>query len=337
MGSDKNVGGWQSSGDHLDADPNTLRGYGENIAKLRFDFQLDVTGVGTGLSGTGRDNSISTGMFEPGQTCSDLVDSNGQEILAALNNFVVRFTAIPAGALTMADLFDGVVAHGKAMFAAQAEAMEWAFAMPGAHKPAGVPSYIKGTIQGEMRKHAGGGTDHSEDKLLQSGHYSGADVEVYSTAGGGKRYVLHTPGGGYVEWGEDAKGNRTYQVTQQGAGPVVTTNYSEGKVSGVTKRYTSTTSPIPVVYKEKDVVSVVDERQVVETYDKDGKKTTTVDHTVVTKYSDDTESHDYYTEKNGKTTDEATVNRQPPAATPETWTDLAKKQSTAMIAKAKGL
>jgi hypothetical protein len=338
VGKNENSGGWQSTGDHLDADPSTLRGYGTNIAKLRFDLQLDVTGVGTGLNGVGRDNAISTGTYEPGQTCNDLLDSNGQEVLAALNEFVIRFTDIAAASLTMADLFDGVVARGKAMFAAQADAMEWAFAMPGAHKPPGVPSYIKGTVLGEMEKHAAGGADRSEDKLLQDGHYSGTHVQVYSTADGGKRYVVHAPGGGYTEWGEDAKGHRTYEVTQQGDGPVVTTNYSDkGKVTGVSKRYKPTSSPIPVVYKEKDTVSVVDEQQRVETYDADGKKTTSVAHTVVTKYSDDTESHTYYTDKDGKKTDAVTVNRQPPAVTPDTWTDLAKKQSAAMIAKAKGL
>jgi hypothetical protein len=281
-------------------------------------------------------------MFEPGQTCNDLADSNGQEFLDALNDFVVRFTAIAAGCLTMADLFEGVVAQGAAMFAAQANAMEWAFVMPGAHKPSNVPSYIKGTILGETAKHAGGGADRGEDKLLQAGHYSGADVQVYSTAGGGKRYVLYTPGGAYTEWGEDAKGNRTYLTTQKGDGPVVTTTYStdgpdKGKASGVSTRYKPTSSPLPVVFKEKDVVSVVDEQQRVENVDADGKKTTTVAHTVVTKYSDNTESHTYYTDANGKKTNEATVNRQPPAATPETWTDLAKKQSAAMIAKARAL
>jgi hypothetical protein len=332
----KNVGGWQSSADHLKADPSTLRGYGSNIAQLRFDLQLDVIGAGT--NGVGKDQSISTAMFEPGQTCNELADDNGQEFLSALNDFVVRFTAIASGSLTMADLFEGVVARGKAMFAAQANAMEWAFAMPGAHKPSNVPSYIKGTILEETAKHAGGGADSTEDKLLQAGHYSGADVAVYSTAGGGKRYVLHTPDGGYAEWGEDAKGHRTYQTTRQGDGPTVTTTYSDkGKVTGVSKRYSPTSSPLPVVFKEKDIVSVVDEQQRVENIDEDGKKTTTVSHTVVTKYSDDTETHTYYTDKNGTKTDEVTVNRQPPAATPETWSDLANKQSVAMMAKAKGL
>lgn len=332
----KNVGGWLSSADHINTDPSTLRGYGGNVAQLRFDFQLDAIGAGT--NGVGKDQSISTAGFQPGQTCNDLADSNGKELLDALNDFVVRFTAIASGSLTMADLFDGVVAHGKAMFAAQANAMEWAFAMPGAHKPSNVPSYIKGTILGETTKHAAGGADSSEDKLLQDGHYAGTHVQVYSTAGGGKRYVVHAPGGGYTEWGEDTKGHRTYLTTQKGDGPMVTTTYSDkGDVSGVSKRYKPTNSPLPVVFKEKGIISVVDEQQRVENVDAAGKKTTSVAHTVITKYSDDTESHTYYTDTKDKKTDEVTVGRQPPAANPETWTDLAKKQSAAMIAKARAL
>lgn len=330
---------WASSGDHLDADPATLRGYGENIAKLRGDFQTDVMGAGANLRGTGRDTSISTGMYEPGQTCNDLVDSNGQEFTAALNDLLTSMTAIPAAILTMADLFDGTVARGTAMINAQCDAMEWAFAMPGATKPAGVPSYIKGTILGKMKEFAAGGAKF-DDKLLNSGLYSGASVAVYSTAGGGMRYVVRTPDGGYLEWGEDAKGNRTYQTTQNGNGPLVTTNYStdkDGKVTTtVTKRYAPSSTTLQSS-GEKGVVSVVDEQQKVESYDKDGKLTTTVDHTVTKKYSDDTETHTYTTEKNGKTTTTGTVGRQPAPTTPETWSDLAKKQSEAMIAKARGL
>jgi hypothetical protein len=330
-------GSWASSGDHLEADPATLRGYGQNIAKLRWDFQTDITGAGTSLRGTSKDSSLSTGLYEPGQTCNDLVDSNGQEFVSALNDLLTSMTAIPAAALTMADLFDGVVAHGKAMINAQGDAMAWAFATPGATRPSGVPSYIKGTIQGEMKKAAAGGKGKFDDKLVDEGLYSGAAVQVYSTAGGGKRYVVRTPGGGYAEWGENAKGVRTYQTTYNGNGPVVTKVYSEGEVLSTTKRYRPTTAPLPVVFSEKDVVSVVDEQQKVETYDKDGKLTTTTDHVLVTKYSDNTESHTYSTDKNGKTTTTGTVGRQPAAVTPDTWSELAQKQSQEMVAKAKGL
>jgi hypothetical protein len=331
-------GGWASSGEHLDADPATLRGYGQNIAKLRWDFQTDITEAGMNLRGTSKDSSLSTGFYEPGQTCNDLVDSNGQEFTEALNCFLTSLTAIPAGALTMADLFDGVVAHGKAMINAQGDAMAWAFAMPGATRPAGVPSYIKGTIQGEMKKAAAaGGSGKFEDKWLEGGLYSGASVSVYSTAGGGKRYMVRTPGGGYVEWGENAKGERTYQTTYNGDGPVVTKVYSEGEVTSTVKRYQPTDTPLPVVFPEEGVVSVVDEQQKVETYDKDGKLTTTTEHVVVTKYSDSTETHTYSTEKDGKSTTTGTVGRQPAAVTPDTWSELAKKQSQEMVAKTKEL
>jgi hypothetical protein len=329
--------GWASSKDHLQADPSTFRGYGENIAKLRFDFQTDVTGAGMSLRGTGQDTSVSTGMYEPGQTCGDLADSNGAEMVAALQDLLTSLTAIPAAILTMADLFDGTVARGAAAIA-QAEALSWAFATPGADKPAGVPSYIKGTIQGQMKKYAkDGGNAVGTDKLIESGLYSGASVAVYQAAGGGKRYVVRTPGGGYTEWGENADGVRTYLVTQSGNGPMVTTSYDKGKVMNVTKRYEPVNAPLPVVF-EKDVVSVVDERQRVETYDKNGKLTaTTTDHLVVTKYNDKTETHGYYTEENGKKTNESSVGRQPAAATPETWTELARKQAGDLTAKAKGL
>jgi hypothetical protein len=328
---------WASSGDHLVADPATLRGYGQNIAKLRFDFQTDVTTAGMGLRGTGRDTAISTGMYEPGMTCNDLLDSNGQEMTTALGDFLTCMTSIPAGIFTMADLYGGQVAHGKAMINAQYDAMLWAFATPGADRPAGAPSYIKGTIKGEMEKYAAENpTATGADKFLSGGHYSGADVEVYQTAGGGMRYVVRTAGGGYTEWAEDADGNRLYQTVQQGNGPVVTTNYTDGKESSVIKRYKATSAPLPNVFTDKDTVSVVDEQQVVETI-KDGKVTTTTDHVVVTKYSDGTESHDYYTDKNGERTKESSVGRQPPATTPDTWSDLAKKQGQAMETKARGL
>lgn len=331
---------WASSVDHLDADPATFRGYGENIAKLRGDFQTDTMGAGLNLRGIGRDTSISTGMYEPGQTCNDLVDSNGVEFTAALNDLLISMTAIPAAMLTMADLFDDLVARGKSMINAQCDAMEYAFAMPGSTKPAGVPSYIKGTILGEMRKAAAGGPAKFDDKLVDAGLFSGATVAVYATAGGGKRYVVRTADGQYAEWGEDANGERTYQTIQTGNGPVVTTNYSKdekGKVmTTVTKRYAPSSTTLGST-GEKGVVSIVDEQQKVESYDAQGKLTTTVDHTIVKKYSDDTETHTYAKEKDGKTTTTGTVPRQPPSTTPETWSDLARKQSEAMIAKARGL
>lgn len=331
--------GWASAKDHLKADPSTFRGYGENIAKLRYDFQSDITGAGMSLRGTGKDTSISTGMYEPGQTCSDLVDSNGMEMVDALKDFLTSMTAIPAAILTMADLFDSTVARGESAIA-QAAAMSWAFVMPGADKPAGVPSYIKGTIQGFQKKYEKDAVDPNSagDKLTEGGLYSGASVAVYQTATGGLRYVVRTPGGGYVEWGEDAKGKRTYQVTQDSPnGPVVTTNYSDGKETSVTKRYAPTTTRLDVDLPAKDVTGVRDERQKVETY-KDGKLTSTkTDHTTVTEYSDKTESHHYYTDEDGKKTKESSVGRQPPAVNPEDWGDLARQQSRDMMAKAKGL
>lgn len=333
----KDEGAWASSAEHLEADPATLRGYGQNIAKLRWDLQTDMMNAGSNLRGTSKDGSVSTGMYEPGQTCNDLAGSNGQEFASALNDLLTSMTAIPAAALTMADLFDGVVALGSAMINAQCDAMEWAFVMPGSTRPAGVPSYIKGTILGEIRKAAAGGSGKYADELISQGLYTGASVEVYSTAGGGTRYILRTPGGGYVEWGENAKGDRTYQTTYTGDGPVVTKVYSEGEVTSTTKRYRPTSAPLPVVFSEKDVVSVVDEQQKVETYDKDGKLTTTVDHVVVTKYDDNTETHTYSTEKNGESTTTGTVGRQPPAVTAETWSDMATKKSQDMIAKARAL
>lgn len=334
MGKKDSEGVWASSKDHLEADPATFRGYGENIAKLRLDFQNDILSAET--NGTGRDSSVSTGMYEPGQTCGALVDSNGMEMQSALRDLLTSMTAIPAACLTMGDLFDSVTAHGKAMINAQADAMAWAFATKGAEKPAGVPAYIEGTIQGFMKEAAAGGAASNGDKLLPgSGLYSGASVAVYATVGDGKRYVMRTPDGNYVEWGEDADGKRTYEVIQSGNGPMVTTTYKEGEVDKVSKRYAPTST---IVGHESAASSATDERQVVKTYDKDGKLTSTVtDHVVVTKYSDGTETHRYYTEEDGKKTDESFVGRQPPAATAESWKDLAKEQSKAVIEKARGL
>lgn len=334
VGKNDNGSGWASTGDHLEADPATFRGYGENIAKLRWNFQTDLLSAET--NGTGRDNSVSTGMYEPGTTCGGLVDSNSIDMQSALRDLLTSLTAIPAACLTMAELFDSVTAHGQAMINAQADAMAWAFATKGAERPAGVPSYIEGTIQGAMKEAAAGGPASKEDKLLPgSGLYSGASVAVYATTGDGRRYVMRTPDGNYVEWGEDADGNRTYEVSQTGDGPMVTTTYAEGKVDKVTKRYEPTST---IVGHESGASSATDERQVVKTYDKDGKLTKTVtDHVVVTKYSDGTETHRYYTDDDGKKTDERTVGRQPPAATAETWKDLAKEQSEAVVTKARGL
>jgi hypothetical protein len=337
---DEDGKGWASSKDHVVADPATMRGYGQNIAKLRFDFQADVLQVGMGLRGIGRDDAISTGMYEPGQTCNALVDNNGQEVVAALNDFLISLTAIPAAALTMADLFDGLVARGAAMINAQCDAMLWAFATPGATRPPGAPPYIKGTIKGKMAKYAkeseGGKGGAAGDKFLRGGHYSGADVEVYRTANGETRYVIRTAGGGYTEWAEDDKGNRSYLTVQEGNGPVVTTNYAKnGDVESVTKRYKPTITQLDAP-EEKGVTGLHDERQLVETY-KDGKKTTTTDHLEVKKYSDGTESHTYSTEENGKRTEEGTVGRQPPATNPDTWSDLGRRQGRALEEKARGL
>jgi hypothetical protein len=325
--------GWASSGDHLEADPATFRGYGENIAKLRLDFQNDIISAET--NGTGRDNSVSTGMYEPGSTCGALVDANSMELQSALRDLLTSLTAIPAACLTMGDLFDSVSARGTAMINAQADAMAWAFATKGAERPAGVPPYIKGTIQGAMKEAAAGGPETGADKLLPgSGLYTGASVATYSTVGGGKRYVVHTPDGNYVEWGEDADGNRTYEMSRTGDGPMVTTTYKEGEVDKVTKRY----EPTRTTLSEGGGTKVVDEQQVVKTYNSDGKLTkTTTDHVVVTKYSDDTETHRYYTEEDGKKTNDRTVGRQPEAVTAETWKDLAKDQSEKIIEKARGL
>lgn len=344
MGKKDSESGWASTGEHLEADPATFRGYGKNIAKLRLDFQNDIMSADT--NGTGRDNSVSTGMYPPGMTCGSLADSNSMDMQSALRDLLTSLTAIPAACLTMADLFEGVSAHGKAMINAQADAMAWAFATKGAQRPAGAPAYIEGTIQGFMKAASAGGTDTHEDKLLPgSGLHSGASVAVYATAGDGRRYVVRTPDGHYVEWGEDANGNKTYETSWTGDSSVVTTTSyklsEDGKSSGVenvTKRYAPTSTIVGNSSAEKDFTTAVDERQVVKTYDAEGNLTKTVtDHVVVTKYSDGTESHRYYTEEDGKKTNETTVGRQPPATTAETWKDLAKEQSKAVIDKARSL
>lgn len=348
MGKKDSESGWASSGDHLEADPATFRGYGKNIAKLRLDFQNDIMSADT--NGTGRDNSVSTGMYPPGMTCGGLVDSNGMDMQSALRDCLTSLTAIPAASLTMGDLFENVIALGKAMINAngmsQADVMAWAFATKGAPRPAGVPAYIEGTIQGAMKEAAAGGPAARGDKLLPgSGLYSGASVAVYSTTGDGRRYVVRTPDGRYIEWGEDAKGNKTYETSWTGDGSVVTTTTyklsEDGKssaVDNVTKRYAPTSTIIGSDTAEKDFTSAVDEQQVVKTYDAKGNLTKTVtDHVVVSKYSDGTESHRYYTEENGKKSNESTVGRQTPATTAETWKELAKEKSTAVVEKARSL
>jgi hypothetical protein len=343
---DKN--GWATTGEQFKADPATLRGYGENVAKLHQNFEQDTTGSGMNLGGIGQDWSISTGFYPPGTTCSQLADRNGADILSALQDCATNLISIPSAILTMADLVENVAAHGTAQVnAAEANAMEWAFVTPGADKPAGVPSYIKGTIQGNL---AAAATTSGTEKPIPSlsGTQAGTSVQAYATADGGRRYVVESPNGRHTEWTEDKQGRKTYQLVRAADGSEITTSYSNGKPTGTTTTSVKSTtdnyvngklvakvpstqgSSGPVTMTEKsDVQSVTDSQSVTESRKVNGKVETTTEHVVVTKYTDGTESHRYYTETGSHISDDTTIGRQTPANTYADIADQAPKETAA--------
>ncbi|EHR48554.1 hypothetical protein SacmaDRAFT_0244 [Saccharomonospora marina XMU15] len=320
---------WTFQGDAtIDADSSTFRGYATNVAAIGTNLQDDMMGPVMLVNGGGKDVSLSTGGFPEGSYCDQLNSRNASEIVAFIQDLRQNLTAIPSGAHILADLYENTDNASGATL----DAVNWAFAMPGAEKPANLPQYLAEgkTIEQAMTENGAADINPNDDVLISTKSYGPVTIYEYRTASGGTRQVTHHPGG-TTEVGYDKKGNTVYEVTTDLNGDSVTTSYNdEGEqVSTTTKESTEVTRG-NTTHSQVTTTAV----------DANGNETTTTRHIVTTKHEDGTESREYYTvtekqDENGKVTTERTderyIPRQPPAVTTDDWmrqTDDALQRAT---------
>lgn len=320
---------WTYQGDAtIDADSSTFRGYATNVAAIGTNLQDDMMGPVMLLHGGGKDVSLSTGSFPEGSYCDQLNSRNASEMVAFIQDLRQNLAAIPSCAHILADLYE----EADNASGASLNAVNWAFAMPGADKPANLPQYLAEgkTIEQAMAESGASDINPQDDVLVSSKSYGPVTITEYRTASGGTRTVTSHPGG-TTEVGYDKDGNIRYEVRTDLTGDSVTTSYNdEGeKVSTTTKESTEITNG-NTTHSQVATTSV----------DAEGNETTTTRHIITTRHDDGTQSRQYYTltekeDENGNVTTERTDERyiaaQPPAMTTEDWmrqTDQTLQQAT---------
>ncbi|MCI2421214.1 hypothetical protein MOQ72_27605 [Saccharopolyspora sp. K220] len=298
---------WPTSGKELKADPSSLRGYGENVATIGKNLESDAMGPAMLVNGGGDDISISTGGFPEGTRAQTLVGRNGQEMMMFLQAVRQNHLAISSAAHTCADMYEGTDGSNAVRLAG----VEWAFALPGAQRPAEAPAYLKETLADGL-KNAGGPGPVGAEKLVETNHFSGGVAYKYEAPDGSVRTVVRTPEG-ITETGYNSQGAQVYTTTAQPGGTMITTTYNE-KTGKVVNTSTRTVTNVPQGGGTVDEVTTVTNR------DAEGRETRTEDHKVTTQYSDGTHTRQYYTEdEQGNRSGERYIGRQPEPVTPEDW------------------
>lgn len=342
---------WPTAGAELEADPDTITGYGQNASVIAKNFQEDIMGPVTLLKGGGPDIAISTGAFPEGQHCQGLLERNTGEMLQFLQDSYQSTVSIASCALILGELLVTTDTDGAAL-AAAVNAVKWGFVMADGDRPKGLPSYVDGkTIEDEMAtstvKEA---IENPQGDTFISHHQSG-DTWFYTflTAAGTIRTVVQGPNGfteiAYAKDGvtkvQETKGagqrvdstNGGFRATSGGDGIVTTVHYAkDGKtVDGTSEQriVMSTPSATPNIYNEQRITT---------DYDKDGEQTSSsVQHITTEGYNNGTFSRDYYTESTddkGETTisGERYVTAQPEAVTADDYVqatdDMVKRNET---------
>lgn len=290
---------WAAHGAELELDPKNFRNYGLNIAKVGADLNSDTMSANSALQGAGPKDMLMSTSFEPGQDVQDFADRNAQEISLFITDLYKNVTAISSVALLMGEVFDTMDGNNAAMV----NAVEWAFAMDGAKKPSGLPSWIdpKRTIASELTPPPGTGvTSTGGDEKLNTIIVGNMTITTYRTSDGGTRTV-QSNGATTTEYLDDKSGKRQYMIVstkESGYDQTVTTLYQNGAPAGETRRVTK--------HDVNDDPNIVDQVTTVQNLDADGKPVKgeeggkSAQHVVTHNYSDGTHSREYYTETTTK-------------------------------------
>ncbi|MEU3273992.1 hypothetical protein ABZ639_24405 [Saccharomonospora sp. NPDC006951] len=273
---------WVYSGEKtLDAEPDSFRGYGQNIAALGSNFRDDLTGPVMLLHGGGEDISLSTGGMPEGGYCEQLAGRNASEMSGFMQDLSTNLLAIPSAALILAELYENTDDANGASLAA----VNYAFALS-PDKPPGVelPEYIDGTTIEETMEESGEADNNpAQDRFISGSSFTGGNTATYETASGGRRVVTNTING-RTEKLYDKDGNLIYESSGDQEGNITTTNYDkDGEELSTTERRT-----------ENDGGH---QRNITETTNADGEVTQrTTQHMITTEHDDGTQSREYYTE-----------------------------------------
>ncbi|HVV11757.1 hypothetical protein [Amycolatopsis sp.] len=328
---------WALTKAKLTHDPHEMEGYGNNIATMGKNFQSDINGPVQMIRGGGDDTQVSTGHFPEGAQVQSLISRNASEMTQFLQAAYQSVVALSSVALIYADLMRNTDLSGKNAF----NAIEWAFAIPGADKPKGLPSYVENkTLAGEMKP---GPTDTAGEKVLATYQIGGSWFTTYSLAGGGTRSVVQGPDG-KTETFYDKNGNKISEAVTVGNHTTTTTFDTKtgkrtgqslkitegGTMGGVTSTYTVDLKTHAKTLTSQRVASqsapestskddVYNSTQTVN-YNAKGKvESTTTEHVDSVYNSDGTYTRKYYTvtEADGKTTtsDVREITRQPQPVT----------------------
>ena len=312
---------WSVDGEKLKADPHTMTGYGKNAAIIGKNFQADISGPVMLIRGSGQDIAISRGAFPEGTTCQTLLERNASEMFQFLGDAYRNILAIASCTLVLGDVLKTEDLKGAAMV----NAVEWALVMPGARKPAGLPSYIDGKTlnDGEKEETAIAASFDNPDgeKLLPGSHTAGnlSYASYLTSAGTIRRVIMDMTTGSYTEIGYRKDGRTmVFKTVGDSDGNATTISYDKkGKVDGTVVRTTVNTTPSVtggVYYKDETV----------KRYEADGTlSSSSTTHTKTLSQDIGTATRDSYTETtaDGKTTisEVQHVTKQPEAVDAEDY------------------
>lgn len=309
---------WIYQGDQeLKADPSSLRGYGENVAALGSNFRDDLTGPVMMLHGGGEDVALSTGGFPEGRLCQDEAFTNASQISEFLIHLSTNLAAIPSAALILADLYESADDEN----AISLNAIDYAFALPGAEEPDGLPDYIDGTTISEQMQ--GGGGDlpvFGDEQLLATYTFPGGETNIYATPDGGTRTVTRT-GDTMTSTTHREDGTIALHVTSQPDGSSTTKAYGEDG-----ELLTTTTTHVNSDIDDAD--DVEHEERISVTTDADGEVQSETSQHVVTTYDDDgTQTREYYDiDEDGNRVNERHISAQPEPKSAADWADDTQNQ-----------
>lgn len=293
---------WATDGAAIELDPTSFRNYGRNVAKISNDISTDTVSANMALRGPGPKDMLMSTSFGPGQEMQDSAFGNAEELGMFLLALPTNVSSIASGGLLLGDIFGSMDGDNAAML----NAVQFAFRMPGAKKPAGLPSWIdtKKTVADTlaMRAESTSAVNTAGDKLISTVVVDGTTITTYQTHGGGVRTVL-SKGATTTEYAIGKDGKRLYEIKTikktEGEGKnkeevleTITTHYENDARSGQERRVTRTKH----LDKNTD-----DQFTTVEQLDKDGRPRKTdeqrlPDHVVTYRHSDGTHSREYYTE-----------------------------------------
>lgn len=304
---------WPTAGAELEADPETIAGYGQNAAIIGKNFQSDIAGPVMMLRGGGQDIAISTGAYPEGSHCQSLLKRNAGEMLQFLQDSYQSVVSIASCALVLGELLTAADAKGEQLSASiMLNAVKWGFVIADGKRPEGLPTAIDGkTVAGEMAVSTVKDAIANPQGDTFLSHHQNGDTWFYTflTSAGTLRTIVQGPNGfteiAYAKDGvtklSETKGagqrvdpsNGGFRATAGGDGIVTTVYYDEkdGKtITGKTEQRIVTSSP-------SATPNIHNEQRITTEFDADGKATSgSVEHITTTGYNNGLFSRDYYTE-----------------------------------------